>query len=68
MDKPKRFDGHRVFFWSAVGVSVVWIALLSQSKDRKLLTIFEAEGRRQIENYARYNYPDFAENMGWDGR
>lgn len=63
-DKSKRVDWHRITFWGSIGVASIFIFFASFDRDRRILTIFEAEGRNELSKFVRYNFPDTANWMG----
>lgn len=60
-----RVDWHRVTFWSSLGVILAYLWIASWSPNGRIVTVFEAEGRRSLTTYARYHFPNFAAYMGW---
>lgn len=63
-EKPKRINWHRVGFWGALGVAGVFVFSASFHKDRRILTIFESEGRWEMNKFVRFNFPQTAEWLG----
>lgn len=63
-DRPKRFDWHRVGFWGVLGVAAVFIGFASFHPDRRLVTVFEAEGRNELNKFMRFNFPETADWLG----
>lgn len=63
-DKSKRIDWHRITFWGSIATAATLIFFASFHKDRRIITIFEAEGRNELSKFVRYNFPDTANWMG----
>ena len=55
---------HRVVFWASLGVASVFAGYSTVRPDRRVITIFEDEGRESIKKYLRYNFPQLAEKIG----
>lgn len=63
-DKSKQTDWHRITFWGSIGVASVFIFFASFDRDRRILTIFEAEGRNELSKFVRFNFPETAQWLG----
>lgn len=63
-DKSKRIDWHRIGFWGTLAGVATLVFIASFHKDRRVITVFEAEGRNELSKYVRYNFPTTAEWMG----
>lgn len=67
-EKPKRFNWHRVLTWSLLGVAIVGVMNTQFRKDGRVITIFTEEGRDALRTFCRYNFPEFADRMGFNER
>lgn len=63
-DKSKRIDWHRITFWGSIATAATLIFFASFDKDRRIITIFEAEGRNELSKFVRYNFPETAQWLG----
>lgn len=63
-ERPKRIDWHRIVFWGSIATAATLIFFASFHKDRRIITVFEAEGRNELSKFVRFNFPTTAEWLG----